>query len=112
MELIIDDKRSFQYAQYEFGKRYPYLKIDFLRPPVGDTIPSLGQQRARGIIHVECQQTVKQVIKGFEDIFGMSMMIRRRSGNVWIETSLTADWTLERQNHEGELFSRISSKAS
>jgi hypothetical protein len=105
MKLVIDENRSFTYAQFEFSRRYPYLKIDFLRPPVGDTNPLLGIRRAAGTIHIEGDKTVNQVVKGFEDIFGLSMMIRRRSGNVWIETSLTADWTLERQNREGKLIS-------
>jgi hypothetical protein len=105
MKLTIDDNRSFTYAQFEFSKRYPYLKIDFLRPPVGDKTPPFERRRAGGTIHIEGDKTVNQVVKGFEEIFGLSMMIRRRSGNVWIETSLTADWTLERQNREGKLVS-------
>ena len=107
MKLFIDDKKSFQYAQHTFNLRYPYLKIDFIRPPVGDTNPLSRRQGNGGTISIEGHRTVDQIIKGFEDIFGLSMMIRRRSGNVWIETSLTADWTLERQNREGELISDL-----
>lgn len=36
---------------------------------------------------------------------GLPAQVFRRSGNVWIETSLTNDWTLAQQNYEGELLS-------
>lgn len=106
-ELYIDDTRSFQHIQYEFNERYPFLKIDFLRPSVGDMASLFSRKRVKGSINIEKQRTVSQITKAFEAIFGLSMMISRRSGNVWIGTSLTADWTLERQNGEGESISRL-----
>lgn len=106
-ELYIDDTRSFQHIQYEFNERYPFLKIDFLRPSVGDMASLFRRKRVQGSINIENQRTVGQITKDFEAIFGLSMMISRRSGNVWIGTSLTTDWTLERQNGEGEDISRL-----
>ncbi|MFZ9982087.1 MAG: hypothetical protein ACO3FI_08660 [Cyclobacteriaceae bacterium] len=38
----------------------------------------------------------------FKSATGLLVKIFRKSGNVWIETSLTDDWTLERQNEEGK----------
>ena len=38
-------------------------------------------------------------------LLGFSVLMFRNAGNVWIETSLTEDWTLEKQNKEGELIS-------
>jgi hypothetical protein len=107
-ELYIDDKRSFQYVQYEFSERYPFLKIDFLRPYIGDGPPLFRRQRIQGTINIGGHKTVDQIVRDFEEIFGLSMIILRRSGNVWVETSLTADWTLEQQNREGENISRIA----
>jgi hypothetical protein len=107
MKLHIDDKRSFQYVQYEFGERYPFLKIDFLRPCIRDEKPLLRKQRVEGTINIEGRRTVDQIVKDFEEVFGFSMIVLRRSGKVWIETSLTTDWTLEQQNREGENISRI-----
>lgn len=106
-ELTIDDTCSFQHIQYEFNERYPFLKIDFLRPSVGDMASLFSRKRVKGSINIDNQRTVSQITKDFEAMFGLSMMISRRSGNVWIGTSLTADWTLERQNGEGESISRL-----
>lgn len=108
MKLYIDDKRSFQHVQYEFSERYPFLKIDFLRPCIGDGKLLLRKQGVEGNINIEGYRTVDQVVKEFEEIFGFSMMVLRRLGKVWIETSLTLDWTLEQQNREGENISRIA----
>jgi hypothetical protein len=107
-ELYIDDTRSFQHVQYEFSERYPFLKIDFQRPPIGDMSSLFRKQRSQGTINIDENQTVVQIVKDFEAIFGLSMTLLRRSGNVWIGTSLTSDWTLERQNREGENISRIN----
>lgn len=37
----------------------------------------------------------------FQDYFGLSAQVFRKSGRSWLETSLTDDWTLKRQNDEG-----------
>jgi len=44
------------------------------------------------------------VEKDFESL-GLFAEVFRKSGNVWIETSLTNDWTLQQQNLEGEEIS-------
>jgi hypothetical protein len=108
MEINIDNNRSFQNVQYEFNDRYPFLKIDFLRPYIGERSLILRRQRIPGTINIEGKRTVDQVVNDFGEIFGFCMIVLRRSGNVWIETSLTSDWSLEQQNREGESISRIT----
>jgi hypothetical protein len=103
---------SFQHIQDEFNKRYPFLRLDFMRLLVGEERPLPARQRAEGTIDIGGYRTVGQVLKDFEEIFGFSMMVLRRSGKVWIETTLTADWTLEQQNREGENISRIAEGSS
>jgi hypothetical protein len=104
LELYIDNTHSFQHVQHAFTERYPFLKIDFIRPFIGDSSPLSGKQRVQGSINIGKQRTVGEITKDFEALFGLSMIVSRRSGNVWIGTSLTSDWTLERQNEEGERF--------
>ncbi|MNF16790.1 hypothetical protein D3C80_2199700 [compost metagenome] len=48
------------------------------------------------------------VEKDFWEKLGLSAQIFRKSGNLWIETSLTDDWTLARQNDEGFQLSNNS----
>lgn len=44
---------------------------------------------------------VSAVEQLFQDYFGLSAQVFRKSGGSWLETSLTDDWTLKRQNDEG-----------
>jgi len=37
----------------------------------------------------------------FEEKFGLFVQVFRRSNNLWLQTSTTDDWTLEKQNAKG-----------
>lgn len=52
-------------------------------------------------------RTVLQLEKDIWEALGIAAQVYRRSGDLWIETSLTDDWTLNRQNKEGEAFSKL-----
>jgi len=104
MDIYIDEQRSFKFVQHEFNQQYPFLKIDFIRPCPGDGKLLYKEERAHKTINIDGNRTVDQTLKSFEDAFGFSMVMFRRSVNVWIETSLTANWTLEQQNREGGLI--------
>ena len=58
--------------------------------------------------------TVAEMEMGFKKQFGVNMQVYRKSGNVWIETTLTDKWTLKKQNQEGEQMSKpnVSGKAT
>jgi hypothetical protein len=42
--------------------------------------------------------TVGELEQSFRDIYGLATQVFRKSGNNWIETTETVDWTLEKQN--------------
>jgi len=54
-----------------------------------------------GALHISPEHTVAEMETELWEKFGLSVQIFRKSGNLWIETSLTDSWTLERQNREG-----------
>ena len=56
-------------------------------------------------ISVEKTTTVAQLEGNFLAL-GVKAEIFRRSGNVWVETFLTSNWTLDQQNLEGEEITR------
>jgi hypothetical protein len=95
MELRIDERSSFQSVQGQFTALYPFLRIEERAGRFARNSPPLT-------VHVGGHRTVSQVVRDFEEILGLSVGISRKSGSLWIETSLTADWTLEQQNREGE----------
>ena len=60
------------------------------------------------IIDISKEKTVAALEKDLHDKTGLVAQVFRKSGKVWIETSLTYDWTLGQQNNEGELITNHS----
>jgi hypothetical protein len=121
MKLYLDDENAFKDIQSEFTALYPFLKIDFFKSFTGagkqlakierihpeENIRRFVRKIHGGIVNIGEYRTVGQVVRDIEEMLGLTVMILRQSGNIWIETSLTAYWTLEQQNREGEYISRI-----
>ena len=121
MDLTIDGERSCRSVQSEFTSLYPFLKIDFFRTYDGSGRSLSRPERVSPheplrrfvrdslpvTVNVEGGKTVSQVIKSFEEALpSLSAAVFRKSGTLWIETTLTSDWTLDRQNREGEHLSK------
>ena len=98
--------------QKNFSDRYPYLRIDFFRNLELNGIRIMKKlemsyglfQLPESEISLLGDRTVHTLKEDIRKATGLIAKIFRRSGNVWIETSLTDDWTLERQNEEGKLM--------
>ena len=119
MEIHISDRKHISKVQEEFNEAFPYLKIEFFKhehgagegSPLGDMIPSdslLGHWRTvhgQGDIHIDASMTVEQVEKVFQEKFGISAQVFRKSGEIWLETTVTDSWTLKEQNSTGEEMS-------
>jgi len=45
--------------------------------------------------------TVAELEKMITEKYGMNVQVVRRSGNIWLETTMTDDWTLQQQNDHG-----------
>lgn len=45
--------------------------------------------------------TVKELENKCEEQFGILVQVYRKSGNVWLETSMTDNWTIKQQNDQG-----------
>lgn len=116
MQLSIENDTKVQDIQKLFTTYYPFLKIEFYKysiynPNKKDTIPitmPLSQvlnKNLTAIINIKKNITVAQVEDDFLQL-GIQAEIFRRSGNVWVETFLTSNWTLDQQNLEGEEITR------
>lgn len=119
MMLQIDKRSSLKSIQNQFSAHYPFLKIEFFkRIPVDQLLYKIdlnpinesrkyidGFYDGFASIDISRKRTVHQVEKDFEKILDLSAHIFRKSGNVWVETTLTNDWPLEEQNEEGKQIS-------
>ena len=117
MQLLhIDEETRIGKIKTDFNTCYPFLKIDFLKESAAKKIRAGESEKINGYekiaksIDINTQRTVAQLKKDFRDIFGLTAEVFRKSGSVWIETSLTDDWTLEQQNREAEYISQHSGK--
>jgi hypothetical protein len=116
MILTIKDDRKISEVQESFNTRFPYLKLEFFKKMHGvkelsplkgiiDSNKTIGQIRtihSDGFITVTPKMTVAELEQEFGRIFGLSAQVFRKSGKMWIETTVTDKWTLEQQNSEGE----------
>ncbi|MDE3144966.1 MAG: hypothetical protein KGL19_12475, partial [Bacteroidota bacterium] len=50
--------------------------------------------------------TVSELEQKFNDIYGLSTQVFRKSGNIWLVTTVTDKWTLEEQNRQGEIITK------
>jgi hypothetical protein len=120
MKLRIEKESSIKNVQKEFNTLYPYLKIEFFKRPFrlwsksrlneekrnhDEPVSNLGKFNKCAIINVDGKRTAAQVEQDFWEAFGLSIKLFRKSGTLWIETTLTESWTLEKQNEEGEFMS-------
>ena len=122
MRLSVKEERLISEVQQDFSLTYPFLKIEFFKN--GNTrreryafekmIPHhLHVKDARSLNHGEGEldfddkTTVLDLEKAFMDQFGLSVQVFRRSGNLWLETTITDNWTLKQQNDHGREISTI-----
>ncbi len=120
--MKIDNTKTLGDLINEFNKAFPYLKIEFYSIPykakellhkdkiIRHTV-ALAQCRkskTEGNIELNPELTVAALELDFWENHGLSVQVFRKSGSLWIETSLTDSWTLRQQNYEGEQMSTSS----
>ena len=123
MIILITKNSLVKDIQDQFSAYFPFLRIEFLKKSLdekvilkkeyaiaNDFFKRISSENNEGELHLDLKQTVAGLERDFKEYFGVSINIFRRSGNVWIETILTDDWTLERQNKEGEQITSHFSK--
>jgi len=117
MKLFIEKETLVEDIKKIFVSCYPFLKIELYKKPFGDNYIIKKQPLASGaglakFIHVPDKTTIdinnNITVEGLENQFediGLVAEVFRRSGKVWVETTLTNNWTLDQQNLEGEEMS-------
>lgn len=108
-DLIVNIQRDFQYY-------YPYLKLRFYKNPhdegggsrenecldIYTPIEEVTMFHTSGSININPDCTVAELEHDFFHTLGLCVQIYRQSGNIWLETTSTDDWTLQQQNENGK----------
>ena len=117
MVLYIEHETEVKALQERFNELYPFLQLHFIRTlvengkPLKKIVKATPDQKLKeitnklkpGMISVRENLTVAEVLDDFRN-HGVIVQVYRKSGTLWVETSLTEDWTLERQNREAYLI--------
>lgn len=119
MKMYVDNRTLVEDIKKVFSNAYPFLKIElYIKKAVERNVPAkkeplpyylhmgayLNKQDINYTIDISNNITVAELEMQFEKI-GLIAEVQRKSGNVWIETFLTNNWTLQQQNAEGEEIS-------
>lgn len=101
--------------QREFNTEFPFLKLEFFdtrsfvrssahgkhQLPQHQKLGDGFRQISDGDIQIENGMKVSELENQFRKQFNLAVQVYRRSGNLWLETAMTDNWTLEQQNNHG-----------
>lgn len=99
----------------QFSSIFPNLKVEFYTqshlPGEGSSkdvqipdevhISSLYSGIENGSIEISPNMSVKEFEQRMKDQFGFNVQVFRKSGDLWLQTTKTDDWSLEKQNGKG-----------
>jgi len=122
--MILDLKKNKTVCdvRVEFTNEFPFLAIEFYKLVQGRLGSSIRQKmvkstglansglRREGQLEVLETMTVKQLEKTFIEQFGLLVQVSRKSGTVWLETTISDGWTLKQQNEHGRELSEPARK--
>ena len=113
--MIIKDNKTLKDIQEEFHGKFPFLKIEFYDQPhesgkgspllktldPGLKVGAVRTRKVTGEFRIAPEMTVAELEGRFASDYGLNLQVFRRSGNLWMQTSATDSWTLEKQNRKG-----------
>jgi len=121
MKIEVSKDKTIAEIQKEFSEFYPYLSLafftkqheaykgspaKFLIQDRNQALGSIEKKPHSGILFLEEEMPTWQVERLFEEEFGLHVQVFRKSGNTWLETSVSDDLTLEEQNIKGQQSQR------
>ena len=116
MKIKIEADRTISQIRDEFTGIFPYLKLEFFKGAheasepsrkkemikTDVSINSISSNRKYGSFQVSPATTVSALEAAMRDEFGLNVQVFRKSGNVWLETTVTDNLTLQSQNALGK----------
>ncbi len=121
MKITITDHRKIFAVQKEFSEMFPYLRLEFyskqykrgnslvksLMKHISKSIAECRTKNSSDNIEIQPQTTVSGLKQGFNDVYGLTAEVFRKSGNLWLEITDSTDQTLEQQNGEAKEMSKL-----
>lgn len=123
MKIQITPERTIGEIQTAFQEAFPYLKIVFFSKPhrefAGSNAKYLIEDKASkvgdlttgsrsGILTLLPETRTFEAERIFEDEFGLFVQVMRKSGTLWLVTSVTDSLSLEQQNAKGRASEHVN----
>jgi hypothetical protein len=113
--MIIKDSKLISVIQKEFNDKFPFLKLEFYEKKhaigegsektekidPGKIIAEIRSKHNTGELSINGHLKVKTLEEHFADDYGLSVQVFRKSGDIWLQTTSTDEWTLSEQNEHG-----------
>jgi hypothetical protein len=119
--IEIHDNRKISEIEEHFSFVYPFLKLVFLNKRTGKKLSNdtnyiagkttIGMYRKTPVNMANTitrQNTVADLEAIILEQYDLFVQVLRKSGKAWLETSVTGEWTLGKQNNEGEQLSNAA----
>lgn len=124
MDIHVTPERMIRDIQDDFTETYPFLRIAFFfkgqwyaqgswKKRSVDTKQVIGciiSAIAENGFWITPAMTVFDLEKKCDELFGLSVQVYRRSGKIWLETTMTYNWTIAQQNKSGCELTRVMSR--
>ena len=115
MIITIEPERTISEIKEEFNVLFPFLKLEFFRTAHEEAeatqhremikknmpISDISRNKKYGTFYLTPATTVATLEATLRDDFGLYVQVFRKSGTVWLETTVTDNLTLQTQNALG-----------
>lgn len=114
MKMLLN--KNIAEVKKDFTAFFPGLSIEFYKMPhaigAGSTnkdkieedklLKDIADNLDTSFIEIDQGMTVGELEMQFQKSFGLSIQVFRKSGDLWLQTSSTDNWSLEKQNAKGQ----------
>lgn len=121
--MTINKDVTVREIQSNFVDAYPHLDIRFYKKPhqefhgsqkadevtENELLGRLNPNIQNGQIDISQDVTVAELETAFEEAFGLHVQIFRKSGDTWLQTSVTDHWTLKHHQENAMEMEKYSS---
>ncbi len=119
--MIIKDSKTIKEIQQEFNKKFPFLKIEFYKEAHSakegspdsvkwdseNTIETIREIHNSGNFSIQQDQKISTLEASFLEEYGLNAQVFYKSGDLWLQTTATDEWTLKEQNDRAESFTKF-----
>ena len=113
--LHISDDIQLKELKENFNNKFPHLKIEFFSEEHGEGeastyksmydeelyLKDIRKNHTEGDLSIDGHTKTSTFENNFKEKFGVNVQVWRRSGNMWLQTTTTDDWTLSQQEQKG-----------